>query len=183
MPINPHRLKELRKSKKLKQRQIAELLKISDRQYRSYEAGEVDPPLSKAEKLADYFDVSVDYIMGRSDIASTMTASEWFDHADPEMKEAFLDEFKKIFYIPNVAASIIKAVREDVGKEVRDSVEFNIEDPTDVELVGEIMSEMIDENVKEKRPEVREVLDAYIEKIETISPDRFSVHFRIGNKK
>jgi transcriptional regulator with XRE-family HTH domain len=50
------------------QRHIAELLEVSDRQYRSYEAGEVDPPLSKAEKLSDYFDVSLDYLVGRSDV-------------------------------------------------------------------------------------------------------------------
>jgi transcriptional regulator with XRE-family HTH domain len=67
MSINLDRLKELRKSKKLMQKHIAGLLEISDRQYRSYEAGEVDPPLSNAEKLADYFGVSLDYLTGRTD--------------------------------------------------------------------------------------------------------------------
>jgi transcriptional regulator with XRE-family HTH domain len=67
MSISPDRLKELRKSRNLMQKHIAGLLEISDRQFRSYEAGEVDPPLSKAEKLADFFDCSLDYLTGRTD--------------------------------------------------------------------------------------------------------------------
>jgi len=61
------RLKESRAKKGVLQKNVAALLNVSDRQYRSYEAGEVDPPLSKAVILADYFDVSLDYLVGRSD--------------------------------------------------------------------------------------------------------------------
>ena len=61
------RLKELRKTKGDLQKNIAELLKISDRHYRLYEAGGVDPPTTKLVILADYFDVSTDYLIGRSE--------------------------------------------------------------------------------------------------------------------
>lgn len=67
MPLNCERLKELRHERKLLQKQIAELLGITERHYRSYEATEVDIPVSKAECLADFYKVSVDYLLGRTD--------------------------------------------------------------------------------------------------------------------
>ena len=67
MPIFAERLRTLRLCKKVFQKDIALLLDISDRQYRDYEAGKVDPPTSKTIALADYFDVSLDYLVGRSD--------------------------------------------------------------------------------------------------------------------
>ncbi|MCL1788783.1 MAG: helix-turn-helix domain-containing protein [Oscillospiraceae bacterium] len=68
MLVFAERLKTLRKSKGVLQKDIAELLSISDRHCRLYEAGGVvDPPISKMMILADYFDVSLDYLVGRSD--------------------------------------------------------------------------------------------------------------------
>ena len=67
MSIFAERLRALRQSKNVFQKDIALLLDISDRQYRDYEAGKVDPPTSKTIALADYFDVSLDYLVGRSD--------------------------------------------------------------------------------------------------------------------
>ena len=59
------RLKELRKSKGVTQRQMADLLGIAERNYQRYETGVVDPTASNATKLADFFEVSVDYLIGR----------------------------------------------------------------------------------------------------------------------
>ena len=61
------RLKELRQSKNITQKQIAEQIGVAERNYRRYEAGEVDPSSSKAVTIADYFNVSTDYLLGRSD--------------------------------------------------------------------------------------------------------------------
>lgn len=66
MSTFPCRLKELRKSKGETQKQVAEFLGLTERTFRQYEAGEVDPPSSKAIKLADHFDVSIDFLLGRS---------------------------------------------------------------------------------------------------------------------
>lgn len=62
------RLKELRMGKNITLKQMAEELNMVQRNYQRYENGEVDPPLSKAIALADYFDVSLDYLCGRSDV-------------------------------------------------------------------------------------------------------------------
>ena len=61
------RLKELRMKKQLTLKQLADLLEITVRNYQRYEKGEVDPPTSKTIFLADYFNVSIDYLVGRSD--------------------------------------------------------------------------------------------------------------------
>ncbi len=61
------RLKELRKAKGETQKQTADLLGLLERSYRHYEADEVDPPSSKAIKLAEHYGVSVDYLLGRAD--------------------------------------------------------------------------------------------------------------------
>ena len=61
------RLKEQRKDIKATQKQMAELLEVTERHFQRYEAGEIDPPTSVTIKLADYFNVSTDYLLGRSD--------------------------------------------------------------------------------------------------------------------
>ena len=61
------RLRALRTEKKVTAKSMAEFLGMVYRNYQRYETGEVDPPLSKAIALADYFDVSLDYLVGRSD--------------------------------------------------------------------------------------------------------------------
>ena len=62
-----NRLKELRTAKGASQIAIATVLGITDRGYRKYEAGSSEPTLSILVSLADYFDVSLDYLVGRSD--------------------------------------------------------------------------------------------------------------------
>ena len=46
-------------------RQMADLLGITERNYQRYEHDLVDPAASKATRLADFFGVSVDYLLGR----------------------------------------------------------------------------------------------------------------------
>lgn len=63
------RIKDLRTSKGLTQKQLAQEAKISERGVQNYELGERVPTLQVAIALADYFDVSLDYLVGRSDVA------------------------------------------------------------------------------------------------------------------
>jgi transcriptional regulator with XRE-family HTH domain len=59
-------LKLLRKEKNLYQKDMAEILNITERQYNRYETGKTDLPMSKMIFLADFFDVSLDYLVGRN---------------------------------------------------------------------------------------------------------------------
>ena len=63
----PIRIKKLRQQKNIMSKTMAELLNITPRNYQRYENGEVDPPTSKTILIADCFDVSLDYLVGRSD--------------------------------------------------------------------------------------------------------------------
>ena len=59
-----NRLKELRQEKKLSQKEIAETLGFSLRSFQRMENGESQIKPEKAQKLADYFGVSVGYLLG-----------------------------------------------------------------------------------------------------------------------
>ena len=60
-------LKTLRKKKSVTQKNIAEAVHITEVSYQRYEYGTVRPSLDVLIALADYFDVSLDYLVGRSD--------------------------------------------------------------------------------------------------------------------
>ncbi len=66
MSAFPEQLKLCRKNAKITQRKMAEHLKISERAYQHYELGSREPGFDLAIKIADYFDVSLDYLVGRS---------------------------------------------------------------------------------------------------------------------
>lgn len=61
------RLKELRTSANLTQKQAADMIKLPPATWQKYESGERIPTLGKAALLADLFAVSLDYLAGRSD--------------------------------------------------------------------------------------------------------------------
>lgn len=65
------RIRDLREDNDLKQRELAEILNCSQRVYSNYERGDLDIPTEILIKLADNYDVSVDYILGRTDNRKT----------------------------------------------------------------------------------------------------------------
>ena len=67
MSESQNRLKTLRTNRNIMAKTIADNLGISYRNYQRYENGEIDTPSSKLIKLADFFNVSTDYLLGRSD--------------------------------------------------------------------------------------------------------------------
>ena len=67
MKIFQKRLIEQRRLNKLTQRQVAEYLQIAQPSYIRYENGSSEPTLENLVKLADCFDVSVDYLLGRAE--------------------------------------------------------------------------------------------------------------------
>lgn len=58
-------LKELRKERKEKQREIAEKLNLSQDQYAKYERDEREPSLDVLIKLSDHFNITVDELIRR----------------------------------------------------------------------------------------------------------------------
>lgn len=61
------RIVQLKKERHLMQKDIASVIHVTTRQYQRYEKNETQPTLRVLIALADYFDVSLDYLVGRSD--------------------------------------------------------------------------------------------------------------------
>lgn len=61
------RIVQLKNERKLLQKDIAEAAGVTVRQYQRYEQNTTQPTLSVLLALADFFGVSIDYLVGRSD--------------------------------------------------------------------------------------------------------------------
>lgn len=60
------KIRDLREDHDLKQRQVAEYLNCSQRVYSNYELGQRDIPTDVLIRLADFYNVSIDYILGQT---------------------------------------------------------------------------------------------------------------------
>ena len=65
------RLKEIRKSKGISQLKMAMDLNTNQNTISRYETGEREPGIDELIKIADYFNVSVDYLIGRTENPKT----------------------------------------------------------------------------------------------------------------
>lgn len=61
------RIRDLREDKDLTQKQMGEILSCSQRVYSNYERGDIDIPTNILIKIADFYNVSVDYLLNRTD--------------------------------------------------------------------------------------------------------------------
>ena len=96
-----NKLKELRKEKKLSQKEIAKEMSISEKTLSRWENGESQIKPEKAQKLADYFGVSVGYLLGYNDNLDMVLKGRGTDMADlPSVLVAteidFLNDKKEI---------------------------------------------------------------------------------------
>lgn len=63
-----HRIRDLREDKDLSQAKMGEILSCSQRVYSNYERGDIDIPTQTLIKIAEFHNVSVDYLLDRTDI-------------------------------------------------------------------------------------------------------------------
>lgn len=61
-----HNIRNLREDNDKTQKEIADYLHIKQTTYSKYELGKINIPVEMLEKLADYYNVSVDYLLGRT---------------------------------------------------------------------------------------------------------------------
>ncbi|MFS9338516.1 helix-turn-helix transcriptional regulator [Streptococcus mitis] len=103
-----NRLKELRKEKKLSQKEIAKEMSISEKTLSRWENEESQIKPEKAQQLADYFGVSVGYLLGYSEYR--------------ELEKA-LD--KTIFSnYPDVETFLTQEIKELIGERTKDFYEY-----------------------------------------------------------
>lgn len=98
------RLKKLRNEKGLNQKDLAKLLGVSESAYGYYEQGRREPSNEAQEKLANFFDCSIDYLTGHSDTRKV--------DLDPDSLD-FLEEYNKL---PTEHKEYIKGLIRIVNK-------------------------------------------------------------------
>ena len=79
-----NKLKELRKSRNLKQSEVAKAIYTTQQNYSRYEQGLVEPDFETLKKLAIFFDVTIDYILGKEASELILISKEDFQ----KLKEA-----------------------------------------------------------------------------------------------
>lgn len=61
------RIRNLREDKDISQKQMAKYLQVHQTTYSDYELGNLNIPVSILEKIADFFETSIDYLVNRTD--------------------------------------------------------------------------------------------------------------------
>ncbi len=70
------RLKEIRKSKGISQLKLAIDLNMSQNTISRYETGEREPGINELIKICDYFDISIDYLLERTENPNIQKSSK-----------------------------------------------------------------------------------------------------------
>jgi transcriptional regulator with XRE-family HTH domain len=105
------RLKMLRKEKKLTMKQIGEIIGVSDAAWTKYEKNRAEPSVKSLINMANYFQVSLDFLLGRTNIREPQIVDE------ANIQSEFLKEFEwsnigdpsdMYFLIENLSVSIAK---------------------------------------------------------------------------
>lgn len=93
------KIKELRETKGLTQKELADKLGLSDGAIGFYETERRNPPIEILNKLADFFDVSVDYLLGRTEIPNLYKEKDVIEKKKKELDEYFtLQELEEFLY-------------------------------------------------------------------------------------
>lgn len=87
-------LKQLRQNARISQQQLANIIGISQQSINKYENHNVEPDISTLIDLADYFNTSVDYLIGNTNIQHKIEKVSRYDLNDEESK--LIDEYRRL---------------------------------------------------------------------------------------
>lgn len=99
------KLKEVRKSSNYTQKDVYTYLKTSANGYASYEQGRTEPNLDTLSKLADFFNCSVDYLLGREDDFGNIVINSPAAPVLTEEEKRLLTAFRKL--VPNMKSFML----------------------------------------------------------------------------
>lgn len=103
------KIKELRKNSKITQEQLGNAIGVSKMAISYFEKGKKSPGRESLEKIADYFQVTTDYLLGRSE--------------DPELNE---EEDKIVSEEGKNIMSLIESLPEDERKKAWEQLEMYV---------------------------------------------------------
>lgn len=102
-----NRLKELRKEKKLSQKEIAEILGVNEKTVSRWENGENEIKLAQANMLANHFGVFVGYLLGYSD-------DKWGAKSINKLKNIYIEFLVNIDTISDIDLEDLKAFSKNM---------------------------------------------------------------------
>lgn len=102
-------LKNLRESKGLKQKEVAQILNLSSATYNTYERGISIPPIETLCKIADYFNISLDELVGRD-----------FAQAGTELENELLKTVKQLSLVEQAKVLGYAKARIEAQTEIKD---------------------------------------------------------------
>ena len=79
-------LKCLRQKAGISQQQLADIVLVSQQSINKYENHDIEPDIETLVRIADYFNVSLDYLVGRTDIKERIDKMRMSDLSDDEEK-------------------------------------------------------------------------------------------------
>ena len=105
-----NKIKELRKMKSLTQIQLAHALNVATGTIGNWEVDARDPDLTMLTKIADYFNVSIDYLMGREDYYGNYYHRELMQSDLSDKECAMLKEFRSL--LPEMQDFIMNMIKD-----------------------------------------------------------------------
>ncbi len=103
------KLKELREKAKISQAELAKYLNITQVQISKYELGKNEPDLNTTKKIASYFNVSIDYLLGTPEEDIILITKE---------------DFEKIKTINKIATDIVKKIESQTNDSQTNNFKF-----------------------------------------------------------
>ncbi|MDE5556240.1 MAG: helix-turn-helix domain-containing protein [Ruminococcus sp.] len=128
-------LKELRKSKGLSQAFFSKMFDISSAAYQKYEYGTAEPPFDTLCKLADFYGVSTDYLLGRTPVKRMATEeTDLFANIDvAELEKRIIEKYTALN--EEMRAFCIDLFRQQTGVIITENGEVQHETPrSDIQL-------------------------------------------------
>lgn len=105
------RLRELRKNRGLRQKDIAEKIGVSPQSYGYYENGINKPDPEMLIKLADFFQCSTDYLLGREDDFGNITIQTEKPAPLPQDEQKLLDTYRQLDTVNKMRVSSYADIR------------------------------------------------------------------------
>ena len=127
------RLSALRKQKGLSQYELADRLGYSRGQIANYEQGKREPDYETLQKIADFFDVTTDYLLGRTDIRTLNEEDDSLAEINKLIKEYGIEQigFFDIDKWKNLSKDDIDEIRRHFEWVAQKAKERNDENSSD----------------------------------------------------
>ncbi len=105
------RLREVREDLNLMQKEMAKKLDMPITTYNGYETGKRSPSLEILRNISDVLDISIDYLLGKSDKKNALTNNELLEIKEIAKNDEILDLIKKLYELdPKTQTKVKKMI-------------------------------------------------------------------------